>query len=100
MQVTPKKIVFDEKTVAEWTLLKEIFGTFIGVAPFIIALLLWGSTMNERMRVVEVRIEHTDHVNQQQDQAAKEQRQELLSRLDRLSTQIEILQQTVAKQNK
>lgn len=68
---------------------KEILGTFFGAAPYVLALLLWGSTVQERLRVTEIRLDHAE-------QAVREQRIELVQRLDRLSTQIETVQQLLA----
>jgi len=84
------------KTKSEWTLVKEIIGTFIGISPFIVALVIWGSSVNERIRVVEVRQDHMDTALRRHDIEASEQRRELLARMDRLSGQIEVLQQLVA----
>jgi len=77
-------------------MLKEIMGTFVGISPFIVALVIWGSSINERIRVVEVRQDHTETILRRHDIEATEQRRELLARMDRLSGQIEVLQQLVA----
>ena len=89
----------DSKTKSEWTMLKEIIGTFVGISPFIIALVVWGSSINERIRVMEVRIEHVEKTDKKHEQDSSEQRRELLARMDRIGSQIEVLQQLVAGQN-
>jgi len=89
----------DSKTKSEWTLVKEIIGTFVGVSPFIVAIVVWGASINERIRVVEVRQDHTETILSRHDIEAAEQRRELLARLDRIGGQIESLQQLVAGQN-
>lgn len=87
------------KSKSEWTIVKEIIGTFVGVSPFIVGLVIWGSSVNERIRVVEVQIQHIEAADKRHEIEQREQRQELLARLDRLAGQIEILQQLVAGQN-
>jgi hypothetical protein len=87
------------KTRSEWTMIKEIVGTFVGISPFIIALVIWGSSINERIRVVEVRTDHVEATSRRHELEATEQRRELLARMDRISSQIEVLQQLVAGQN-
>ena len=89
----------DIKTKSEWTMLKEIMGTFLGISPFIVALVIWGSSINERIRVVEVRQDHAETVLRRHDIDVTEQRRELLARMDRIGLQIEVLQQLVAGQN-
>ena len=89
----------DIKTRSEWTMVKEIIGTFVGISPFVIALVVWGSSINERIRVMEVRQDYAETVLRRHDIDATEQRRELLARMDRLSSQIEVLQQLVAGQN-
>lgn len=87
------------KTRSEWSMVKEIIGTFVGISPFIVALVVWGSSINERIRVVEVQVMHIEAVDRRHEAESAEQRRELLARLDRLAGQIEILQQLVAGQN-
>jgi hypothetical protein len=98
-QVQLEDVHNDTKTKSEWTLVKEIIGTFIGISPFIVGLVIWGSSVNERIRVAEVRLEHVESSDKRQENAAAEQRRELLARMDRIGQQIEILQQLVAGQN-
>lgn len=86
----------DAKTRVEWTVWKEVAGTFVGVSPFVIALVVWGSSVNERQRVVETRIDHIEKQDQRRNEDSAEQRREILARLDRVSGQIEVLQQIVA----
>lgn len=88
------------KTRSEWTMLKEIIGTFVGIAPFVVMLVIWGSSINERIRVVEVEVGHLGRADEKQEREAAEQRKEVLARMDKISGQIEVLQQTVAKQAK
>ena len=87
------------KTKSEWTMVKEIVGTFVGISPFVVALVIWGSSINERVRVVEVRVDHVEIADRKHDSDAVEQRRELLARMDRLSIQIETLQQFIASQS-
>jgi hypothetical protein len=87
------------KSRSEWTMVKEIIGTFVGICPFIVALVIWGSSINERIRVVEVRIDHADATDRKHEVEATEQRRELLARMDRIGGQIEVLQQLVAGHN-
>ena len=89
----------DTKTRSEWTMVKEIIGTFVGISPFIVALVVWGSSINERIRVMEVRQDHAETILRRHDIEAAEQRRELLARMDRIGGQIEVLQQLVAGQN-
>jgi hypothetical protein len=89
----------DVKTRSEWTMVKEIIGTFVGIAPFVVALVIWGSSINERIRVVEVRQDNMDTILRRHDVEAADQRRELLARMDRIGGQIEVLQQLVAGQN-
>jgi hypothetical protein len=84
------------KTRSEWTMVKEIVGTFVGISPFVIALVIWGSSVNERIRVAETRIEHLEAMDRRHEVDAAEQRREILLRLDRVGVQIEALQQLVA----
>jgi hypothetical protein len=86
----------DSKTISEWTVAKEVIGTFIGVSPFVVALVVWGAGVNERMKVVETRIDHIEAMERRQQEDAGEQRREILARLDRVGGQIEVLQQLVA----
>jgi len=89
----------DIKTRSEWTMVKEIIGTFVGISPFIVALVVWGSSINERIRVMEVRMDHVERTDKKHEQDSAEQRRELLARMDRIGGQIEVLQQLVAGQN-
>jgi hypothetical protein len=86
----------DSKTRSEWTVAKEVIGTFIGVSPFVVALVIWGSSVNERIRVVETRVDHIEAMERRHQDDAAEQRREILTRLDRVGAQIEVLQQLVA----
>jgi hypothetical protein len=87
----------DLKTKSEWTILKEVIGTFIGVSPFVVMLVIWGATLQERVRVAEIKVDHLEEADRKHDQQAREQRAELISRLDRIGSQIEVLQQLVAR---
>jgi len=89
----------DLKTKSEWTMVKEIVGTLVGVSPFVVALVIWGSSINERVRVVEIRADHLETITRKHDVEASDQRRELLARMDRIGGQIEVLQQLVAGQN-
>ena len=80
-------------------MVKEIIGTFVGISPFIVALVVWGSSINERIRVMEVRMDHVERTDKKHEQDSAEQRRELLTRMDRIGGQIEVLQQLVAGQN-
>ena len=80
-------------------MIKEIIGTFVGISPFIVALVVWGSSINERIRVMEVRMDHVERTDKKHEQDSSEQRRELLARMDRIGGQIEVLQQLVAGQN-
>jgi len=79
-----------------WRMFKEILATFIGVSPYIVGLVLWGANVNERLRVGEVRMEHVEQAASHNEQLAREQRTELIGRLERIAAQIEVLQQSVA----
>lgn len=99
MHVQAEESSNDIKTRSEWSMIKEIIGTFVGISPFVVGLVVWGSSVNERMRVVEVRMEHVEASDRRHEKEATEQRRELLARMDRIGGQIEVLQQLVAGQN-
>lgn len=89
-----------------WTLWREIYGTFIGVLPFL--LLAFGAWMNmsERVRVAEVQIVANSRSHDQEIatikanmEDAKKQtdrdRAELREQLGNISRQIEALQKDI-----
>lgn len=80
----------DTKSTAQWTVWKEVVGTFVGVAPFIVGLVIWGATLEQRVRVIESRLEL-------RAEQLREERLEVKARLERLSTQVEELRLLVAK---
>ncbi len=80
-----------------WGMFKEILATFIGVSPYIVALVIWGASVNERLGVDKTRLDHLEQEFSRNEQLAREQRTELIGRLERIAIQIEVLQQTVAK---
>lgn len=81
----------------QWSVFKEVLGTFIGISPFVIALVMWGSSVQERIRVTEVKVEMIQQLDQKQREALSEQRREIIDKLERLVVKIEALQQTAAK---
>jgi len=97
--MTGDEISNDIKSRSEWTMAKEIIGTFIGIAPFVIALVMWGSSINERIRVIEVKTDHLDAADHRNAELLRDQRTEIIARMDRIGQQIEALQQTVARIN-
>lgn len=92
----PNEIV-EAKTQSEWTLAKEIYGTMIATLPFVIVLIVWGARVNERISMVEVRLEIADVTDRKREADSADSRRELLAKMDRLSIQVENLQQTVAR---
>ena len=80
-----------------WTLWREIYGTFIGVLPLILAVCVGALTLireNDRHGF------EIDVLKEQMKALKSEstvQRIELLARLDRISSQIEELQKQVAR---
>lgn len=87
----------EEPKGKNWTMFKEIVGTFFGVAPYVLAVVVWGATVNERLRVTEIRLDHAESATTKADQTIREARIELFSRLDQLTGKIELLQQDVAR---
>lgn len=87
----------EAKTQSGWTLAKEIYGTLIATLPIIIVLIVWGQSISERIRVIEVRVELSEAADRRREDEAANQRREVLQRIDRLGNQIETLQQSVAR---
>ena len=79
------------------TMFKEMVATFFGVAPYVIAIVIWGSTVNERLRAVEVRADIAAAEQERAERVSREQRNELVTRLEKIAAQIETLQQSVAR---
>lgn len=90
----------ERRAERRWNMFKETVGTFLGVSPYIVALVLWGSSVNERLRVAEIRIDHNQSAQARAEQTSATQRTELIQRLERIAAQIEVLQQTVARVGK
>jgi len=80
----------EKKTNSKWSVGKEVVGTFLGVLPFVIMLIIWGSNVERRLGVIE-------SLDQVKAEVLREQRTELLVKLDRLSQQVAELQTSVAK---
>jgi hypothetical protein len=76
---------------------REILGTFFGAAPYVLAIVLWGTTVQERLRVSEIRLDHAEAAQKANVDSMIAARIELLQRMDKFSAQIEVLQQTVAQ---
>jgi hypothetical protein len=88
------------KTASQWTMFKEIIGTFIGIMPFVVGIVIWGSNLQERTKVNEVDIAHLKEADKRHDEEQKTQRQEVIQKLDRIAIQIESLQMSVARASK
>lgn len=86
----------ERRSDRRWNMFKETLGTFFGVSPYVVAVVIWGSSVNERLRVAEVRIDYNATARVAAEQRADAQRTELIGKLERIAAQIEILQQTVA----
>jgi len=80
----------EKKTNSKWSVGKEVVGTFLGVLPFVIMLIIWGSNVERRLGVIE-------SLDQVKAEVLRDQRTELLVKLDRLSQQVAELQTSVAK---
>jgi len=86
-----------------WTLWREVYGTVIGTLPFIIGIMVAWASMSERIKVLEVNhdsykntvaIEHAAlrATMDSRDRQIDRDREQILKALDRISTQIETLQ--------
>lgn len=80
-----------------WTLWREIYGTVIGTLPFIVGLVIWASNVNQRLSVVELEISHNKELLATDRTNAREDRQELSRKLDRIQLQIEEMQKLIAR---
>jgi hypothetical protein len=80
-----------------WTLWREIYGTVIGIMPFVAALLVWGSSINERVRVAETEIQHLKETDIRHEQSLTVNRSEELAALNNITVQLTQLQQQVAR---
>ena len=84
-----------------WTLWKEIVGTAIGAAtvavPVVVGVIAWGVSVMQGQLENKLNIAQVVADNHRQDKESSMQRLEILSRLDRMSVQIEDLQKAVAR---
>jgi hypothetical protein len=89
-----------------WTLWREVYGTVIGTLPFIIGIMVAWMSMSERVRVLEVNhdaykntvaVEHAAlrATMETRDRQIDRDREQIIKALDRISTQIEVMQQQV-----
>lgn len=85
----------DTKGRSQWTMMKEIVGTFVGVLPFLIVVVIAWYDLKERVRVAELNIEFQRMATTRVDGDLREQRSETLIKLDRLSAQLDAAQRTI-----
>lgn len=91
----------DEKYVERrkdgWTLWKEVYGTFIGILPFLLLVLGWGIAMQQEQSLHTLRLTNLEKADVKHDQDQQLIRTEINNRLERISTQIENLQKDVSR---
>ena len=80
-----------------WDVTREITGTFVGVLPYVVMLFLYLSSIDKRMSLSELRLERVEIENARQDQAAERQRQDVISKIDKLSEQMGSVQAAIAR---
>lgn len=82
-----------------WTLWKEIYGTLIGTMPFVVMLIVWGSSVQNRLAILEIEVQHSKQMADADRASARDERQAAGQKLDRIIDQIATLQQQVARQS-
>jgi CHASE3 domain sensor protein len=92
------------KQTSGWTLAKEIYGTFLGMLPFLVMLLLFLINVVRQLDNHDTEIKHLKEADarfetllNQMRVESMAQRAELLSRLDKIDSRVEAVQQSVAK---
>jgi hypothetical protein len=87
----------ERETSRGWTMMRGVASALMAMAPFVLALLLWGSAVNEDRSVTKLEITVLKKADDRHEQALAEQRREVISRLDAIAQEVSTLSKQMAK---
>lgn len=81
----------DDRRRGQWTMVREIIGTIVGVMPFVVGMFVWGLRIDARVAQTEVLITALQKEDTRQEVIRSERASELDKRMERVEVKIDKL---------